>query len=102
MGVGQELLNKYKNGIANENIEITIHKREEKIMTKSEQIAAIVAELTEEESRQLGSMLLKRADNMRAEAAEKAREEFIKAYQKYRGLAPTATTLLPLKPTIMM
>jgi hypothetical protein len=91
MGVGQELLNKYKNSIANENIEITIHKREEKIMTKSEQIAAIAAELTEEESRQLGSMLLKRADNMRAEAAEKAREEFIKAYQKYRGLAPTAT-----------
>lgn len=57
-------------------------------MTKSEQIAAIVAELTEEESRQLGNMLLKRAENMRAEEVEKAREEFVKAYRKYRRLAP--------------
>lgn len=88
MGVGQELLSKYKNGMANENIEITIHKREEKIMTKSEQIAAIVAELTEEESRQLGTMLLKRADNMRADEVAKAKAEFIKAYQKFRKLAP--------------
>jgi tellurite resistance-related uncharacterized protein len=66
-------------------------------MTKSEQIATIVAELTEEESRQLGNMLLKRAENMQAEEAEKARMEFIKAYQKYRGLAPTATHLITVE-----
>lgn len=66
-------------------------------MTKSEQIAAIVAELTEEESRQLGTMLLKRADNMRADEVAKARIEFIKAYQKFRELAPNATHFVTIE-----
>jgi len=66
-------------------------------MTKSEQIAAIVAELTEEESRQLGNMLLKRAANMRAEEEEKAEEEFIKAYRKFRELAPDAVSLITIE-----
>ena len=62
-------------------------------MTKSEQIAAIVAELTEEESRQLGTMLLKRAENMREDAIAKAKAEFVKAYDKYRKIAPNAVCI---------
>ena len=86
-------LNKYKNDVANADIGVTLFKREEKVMTKSEQMAAIVAKLTEEESRQLGNMLLKRAENMRLEEIEKARLKFIKAYSEFRQLAPTGKSL---------
>ena len=89
MGMGQAFLNGYKNDVANADIGITVLKREEKVMTKSEQIAAMVAELTEEESRQLGAMLLKRAENMHADEVEKARLKFVKAYSEFRQLAPT-------------
>lgn len=82
-------LDEYKNDVANADIGITVFKREEKVMTKSEQIAAMVAELTEEESRQLGAMLLKRAENMHADEVEKARLKFVKAYSEFRQLAPT-------------
>jgi len=97
MGMGQAILNGYKNDVANADIGITILKKEEKVMTKSEQLAAIVAELTEEESRQLGTMLLKRAENMRAEEEEKAKEEFIKAYRKFRELAPYHSLWVDIK-----
>ena len=81
-------LNKYKNDVANADIGITLFKREEKVMTKSEQLAALVADMTEEECRELGRLLTERADNMRDEEIEKAKKKFIEAYKEFRQLAP--------------
>ena len=89
MGMGQAFLNGYKNDVANADIGITVLKREEKVMTKSEQLTALVADMTEEECRELGRMLTERADRMRADEIEKARLKFIKAYSEFRQLAPT-------------
>ena len=88
MGVGQELLNKYKNDVANADIGVTLFKREEKVMTKSEQFTALLADMTEEECRELSRLLTERADNMRDEEIEKAKKKFIEAYKEFRQLAP--------------
>ena len=82
-------LDEYKNDVANADIGITVFKREEKVMTKSEQLTALVADMTEEECRELSKLLTERADRMRTDEIEKARLKFIKAYSEFRQLAPT-------------
>ena len=90
-------LNKYKNDVANADIGITLFKREEKVMTKSEQLAALVADMTEEECRELGRLLTERADNMRDEEIEKAKKKFIEAYKEFRQLAPADCLYVDIK-----
>jgi hypothetical protein len=92
MGVGQAILNVYKNDMANENIELTIYKREEKVMmTKSEEILALCMDMTEEDLKGLSELLEKRATALRREKAEQAKTRFIEAYKEFRKLAPGDT-----------
>ena len=81
-------LDEYKNDVANADIGITILKREERIMTKSEQLAVLVADMTEKELRELAQLLGTRADALTAEKAKKARQKMIEAWKEYRALCP--------------
>ena len=81
-------LDEYKNDVANADIGITILKREERIMTKSEQLAVLVADMTEKELHELAQLLETRANALMAEKAKKAWQKMIEAWNVYRVIYP--------------
>lgn len=58
------------------------------MMTKSEEIVALCMNMTEEQLRGLSKLLEQRAEVLRKEKAEEARQKFIEAYKEFRKLAP--------------
>ena len=58
------------------------------MMTKSEEIVALCMNMTEEQLRGLSKLLEQRAEALRKEKAEEARQKFIEAYKEFRKLAP--------------
>ena len=58
------------------------------MMTKSEEIVALCMNMTEEQLRGLSKLLEQRAEALRKEKAEEARQKIIEAYKEFRKLAP--------------
>lgn len=89
-------LNKYKHDVANADIGITIYKREEKVMTKSEQLMALAADLTEEECQEVAQFLVKKANALIEEKAKKAWQKMIEGWKEYRAIYPDTAEFITI------
>ena len=92
-------LNKYKNDVANADVGIAVFKREEKVMTKSEQFTALIADMTEKELREVIEFLGTRAKALEEEKAKKAWQKMIEGWKEYRDIYPNDFKYVTLEDT---